>query len=395
MLYKPKHQKLILRCYPSKKLPGNETKPNNAELSYLIYYAKTRRTKLEKVCVFLDKKTKSDVAHGRIGHLTVTMYILQELINECTDNLGILTPTIITTLSSVLNLKDLSSSQLASNVFESYCQALQPQQTQIFSSDNALLKDFLKLSKEFIDLGGENGSEDWQRIGIQSTQVASSYVEATYTSQASLIQHCVTLLLSKLEKNASSPELVRTVTSSEQKIDTASLTIKDYAMLALKQFFDTNNKKQVDLSTKSVVGYALEKKSDLVWVNVLLEVCTKKTHIELRYRVISVLILELTKAKDIQSKSFLSMLISNLLSCEDVNMVGLPVKEILGDVLQLEKHLILNESGNQELADEYNDIVRSLSKHIYYNNQINDMVQEIFGYYYQLIATEKLQLSST
>lgn len=63
---RPKHQVLILKCYP--KLPKNNTadaKPNSAELSYLLYYASTRRSKLQKVGPFLEKKTASDVWRAR------------------------------------------------------------------------------------------------------------------------------------------------------------------------------------------------------------------------------------------------------------------------------------------------------------------------------------------
>ena len=44
-----------------------EVKPNSSELSYLLYYASTRRSKLQKVGDFLDKRTVADVWRGRIG----------------------------------------------------------------------------------------------------------------------------------------------------------------------------------------------------------------------------------------------------------------------------------------------------------------------------------------
>jgi hypothetical protein len=45
-----------------------EVKPNSSELSYLIYYATTRRSKLQKVGEFLEKKVASDVWRGKIGY---------------------------------------------------------------------------------------------------------------------------------------------------------------------------------------------------------------------------------------------------------------------------------------------------------------------------------------
>ena len=83
-IFRPKHQKLILQCYPPGK--GVDKKPNPSELSYLLYYASTRRVKLEKVVTFLDRKTTSDVKHNRAGNLQVTLTIISSLIEECSEN---------------------------------------------------------------------------------------------------------------------------------------------------------------------------------------------------------------------------------------------------------------------------------------------------------------------
>lgn len=64
---RPKHQVLILKCYPRFQKNAVEIKPNSSELSYLLYYVSTRRSKLEKVCAFLEKKTVSDLYRLRIG----------------------------------------------------------------------------------------------------------------------------------------------------------------------------------------------------------------------------------------------------------------------------------------------------------------------------------------
>lgn len=64
---RPKHQVLVLNCYPRHMKNNMEVKPNSSELSYLLYYASTRRSKLQKVGDFLDKRTASDVWRLRIG----------------------------------------------------------------------------------------------------------------------------------------------------------------------------------------------------------------------------------------------------------------------------------------------------------------------------------------
>ena len=42
-------------------------KANSSELSYLLYYASTRRSKLQKVGLCLEKKTAHDVHKQRLG----------------------------------------------------------------------------------------------------------------------------------------------------------------------------------------------------------------------------------------------------------------------------------------------------------------------------------------
>lgn len=64
---RPKHQVLILKCYPRLQEKQTDVKPNSSELSYLLYYASTRRSKLQKVAPFLEKKTERDIHKGRIG----------------------------------------------------------------------------------------------------------------------------------------------------------------------------------------------------------------------------------------------------------------------------------------------------------------------------------------
>jgi hypothetical protein len=65
---RPKHQVLVLKCYPRHQKHNPELKPNSSELSYLLYYASTRRSKLQKLGDFLEKRAASDVWNVRIGY---------------------------------------------------------------------------------------------------------------------------------------------------------------------------------------------------------------------------------------------------------------------------------------------------------------------------------------
>jgi len=65
---RPKHQVLVLKCYPRAAKGATDVKPNSSELSYLLFYATSRKSKIQKIGAFLEKKTASDVWRMRIGY---------------------------------------------------------------------------------------------------------------------------------------------------------------------------------------------------------------------------------------------------------------------------------------------------------------------------------------
>lgn len=73
---RPKHQVLVLKCYPRTSKGAVDVKPNSSELSYLLFYATSRRTKIQKVGSFLEKKTASDVWRLRIGYVAALLLTL-------------------------------------------------------------------------------------------------------------------------------------------------------------------------------------------------------------------------------------------------------------------------------------------------------------------------------
>lgn len=87
-MFTPKHQRLVIQCYPKGK-KNFEKQPKSSELSYLLYYCNSRRTKLTKVSAFLKKKATKDINSKRIGDVYVTMVIISNIITSCKENLGI------------------------------------------------------------------------------------------------------------------------------------------------------------------------------------------------------------------------------------------------------------------------------------------------------------------
>ncbi|TID29685.1 hypothetical protein CANINC_001805 [Pichia inconspicua] len=384
-VFRPKHQKLILQCYPSPKLSIAETKPNQAELSYLIFYASSRRTKLEKVGNFLLKKTRSDISHKRVGHLKVTLYILHELIVKCSEDLGFITPYVITIITDIIDLKDLSTSQLANEVFITYCEYLQPIQRQVLSSDISLLKKFLGLIQKFLNCATFNSTE-WLTISLSTALAFADRIDASYPhlGNVNLNKTAIHIIMDTLSHNAADLSLVKLTTATSAHTDEKfGSDIEDLAMRSLRSFFDTTSKRQVDESTKNVISY-LAKKRDYRWASNILIISIKSTHIEMRHRVmiqVSIEMEKLVKQHAIETLVFLIKVASNVLSSHVIHFVGLPVLEILNKVIIFQKEMVeYNETSI--LKDAYFELVRNLANRVYYNNQINDMLKTIFSQYY-------------
>ena len=147
-VFHSKHQKLILQCYPAGKAP--DKKPNSSELSYLLYYALTRRIKLEKVSVFLDRKTASDSHHNRTGNVLVSLSIVAALIERCADNLNVFAPYVCSILLLALKIQDIAVAREVVLTYGTFCTHLD---LALFSGDKDFVGKFSDLSQELDNIG--------------------------------------------------------------------------------------------------------------------------------------------------------------------------------------------------------------------------------------------------
>jgi hypothetical protein len=139
---------LILKCYPRTTKGAVDVKPNSSELSYLLYYATTRRSKVQKVGAFLEKKTASDVWRARIGYVNigqlaetealaelkcsmlmltyrnvqVTLQILAALIEKAPRDLPLFAPYVLKILNIILRSRDITMVESSLPTFEAFCE---------------------------------------------------------------------------------------------------------------------------------------------------------------------------------------------------------------------------------------------------------------------------------
>ncbi|KAI1130038.1 hypothetical protein F5Y10DRAFT_139514 [Nemania abortiva] len=119
---RPKHQVLVLKCYPRTTKGAVDIKPNSSELSYLLFYATSRRSKIQKIGQFLQKKTASDVWRLRIGNVQVTLQILAALIEKSPKDLPLFAQNVLKILELILRSNDITMVEASLPTFETFCE---------------------------------------------------------------------------------------------------------------------------------------------------------------------------------------------------------------------------------------------------------------------------------
>lgn len=118
---RPKHQVLVLKCYPKYNKQNVDVRANSSELSYLLYYASTRRSKLTKVTDFLDKRATSDVWKGRTGNVQVTLQIVRALMDKCPRDLPLYQRAVLRILRTILTSNDVGMVEESVPAFATLC----------------------------------------------------------------------------------------------------------------------------------------------------------------------------------------------------------------------------------------------------------------------------------
>ena len=156
--FRPKHQVLILKCYPRFQRNNVDVKPNSSELSYLLFYASSRRSKLPKVGAFLEKKTASDIYRNRQGYdcatlnllvcflsdipyrnAQVTLQVLKALIEKCARDLPIFSNYVLHILHDVLKSHQVGLLEHSTQTFEAFCNHYDPAQ---FAADDEHIRQY-------------------------------------------------------------------------------------------------------------------------------------------------------------------------------------------------------------------------------------------------------------
>ncbi|KAF7870310.1 hypothetical protein EAF04_004056 [Stromatinia cepivora] len=472
---RPKHQVLILKCYPKTTKGAVDVKPNSSELSYLLFYATTRRSKVQKVGEFLEKKTASDVWRAKIGDVQVTLQILSALIEKAPRDLPLYAPYVLKIFSIILRARDVTMVESSIPTFQVFCEN---HDMASLSADQEYLhqyEEIVRIYASFASTRTQTSSKPqsapvairWRSLGLQAVKsVASS--EALATVAGRQLDVIVPILLeniwtdnedfidvlqqraeieehmgtekSLLKRRASNATAGTSDTAGENATalsgttaDADKLAEENIGVLAtqcLKQIFVVNNRAQIHGAATAVLKFVADRvaQQEAVietgpnenckgWAPRIFEMIARWTPVQDRYVILVTAMDSLVRADQVEAtlmqQLVLATMVDSLLK-SDINLIGLSVMDVLLGLIQ---HILivlqLGNVGGPHLqpdngADEKNDVgtlnapiasesalvptdtrrdllarlqhcLGDLATHVYYADQISDMVSAILS----------------
>ncbi|CAB5305772.1 unnamed protein product [Rhizophagus irregularis] len=411
-----KHATLINNCYPTSP---EETRPKSSELSYLVFYAKSKPAKLTKCGVYLEKRVVTDIRKKRKQDTEISLQIIKSLLEECKKDLNLFSKNVVKIIASSLSTNDIDLVARAASVFIVFCADHDGSTIGVDTEFTIIYENLIERFANYATYkyeADQNLERRYRSIGLYVLQgvVTSSALHATdaiiqlqYIVPA--ILHNLTDDLETLQKidNESVDEKHSMPQSRRFSINNTIISIEDNTHLAydcLKQLFIVSNTdSDLQCSLKPVFKFLED--NDIWWPNSfaisLALVILSSIQRQCRHILVSEIIRRLDSLPDNSSLSkkitFIEMLISILTS--DLTIVGLSVLEVLDCLLS---HLLsslkngdikfeqisINFKGSNIMTEKAQDLetmivqrlitcIGGLVTHIYYAKQISDIVEHI------------------
>ncbi|EFW99351.1 protein efr3 [Grosmannia clavigera kw1407] len=474
---RPKHQVLVLKCYPRTTKGAVDVKPNSSELSYLLYYATSRRTKIQKVGSFLERKTASDVWHLRIGNVQVTLQILEALIEKNPKDLPLFAPNILTILDLILRSNDITMVESSIPTFKAFCTH---HDASILLADQAYLAQFEAVVRHYASFastrlapGKTQPSKPvtmrWRNSGLEairavaSSDALSSIAGRQYDMMVPMVlenlwtdnEDFLDVLLQRVEveeqvdtdrllKRRTSVATVRTadiagdtnpIALSGTATDVDKLAEEDIGVLAmqcLKQIFIAPSRSLIHSATTSLLEFVNDRISqgesvvsgnfnsgkDNGWAVKICSLLLRWAPVQERYIILVTTIDTLARSpltdETLDQHITLAAMIASLLR-SDASLIGLSVMDVLLSFIHHIKKLVQMpgdpaaaaalatsegplpgqqdlrspttqaaassavtvSSKRKELLLRLQQCIGDLATHVYYADQISDMVSTI------------------
>ncbi|KAJ4259756.1 plasma membrane localization protein [Fusarium torreyae] len=225
---RPKHQVLVLKCYPRTTKGAVDVKPNSSELSYLLYYATSRRSKIQKIGAFLEKKTASDVWRLRFGNVQVTLQILSALMEKLHKDSVLIAPFVLKVLDTVLRSDDITMIESSLPTFAAFCDY---HDAAFLMADQTYLRQYEEIVRLYAQLASTKpavGKESlttpvkvrWRNAGLEAIRSVS-----TADALSSITGSQMDVIMPRILENlwSDTPDFLETLhlrLEMEEKVDT-------------------------------------------------------------------------------------------------------------------------------------------------------------------------------
>lgn len=373
--FSPKHQKLVNQCYPTGR--ASDKKPKSSETSYLLYYVNSRRTKLEKVSAYLDKRTTNDLNHRRIGNVMVTLELVDKIVVSCKENLNVFVKEFLNIMIKTLNNNsfniDESIVEKIETAFGSICRHL----------DGVLCNgdsEFIQMYQSFVNIYFQivmerMRNDDLLMKGCLDISKASCLAGNLQVGQ--LMGQGVELSLSKFQgcrPRFQGESLEVELNPNEKRLSRSQTHVtgldeiqnsNDYSEKALFSYFNTTEMDKLTISINALI-----KKLLVVPNKELLQYISNGIPVQLRYIVILLLTREL-QIGDKNSVILLKLMTSLLVS--EVSIIGLSVLDFMRKITTFQ----LSNAEYPAIVDACTDTICALNRKSYYKDQSLDMVSEL------------------
>ena len=481
---RPKHQLLILKCYP--RLPKNSTadvRPNGSELSYLLFYAGTRNSKLHKVGAFLEKKTARDVSGQQSVRVHVTLQILTALLENKqvgeSTGFALIAPYVLRIVGGVLqNTGDISLIEATQKTWAVFCK---DQDQALLAADHEYRGLYEKVVGQYAEFAHKAGAKklgkstapvanhDAIRLRETGLQALRSVIKSNvlaYESGRLSLNLSIPAVLSNVRGNDAAylDRLLLAIKARDEKkerdeamnrrqsmatlrtsdnsaeIDPRSAegSVQDadaiaeesvalLALDALKEVYASDNRSQIRSATTALLNYLSSLQnyrrpqtdegksipSIDSWAVRLFLLCTAWTPVQERFILLVTAVDRLSflplKEREVRQHQLHIALIDEILR-SDLNLIGLSVMDVLLGLIQHTLRVLqalpqpdtaspIPSSSGEELrpgtsatAAPFSDLsldsriqlinalrscIASLATHIYYTDQVADMVSAI------------------
>ncbi|PWY74826.1 hypothetical protein BO83DRAFT_16809 [Aspergillus eucalypticola CBS 122712] len=443
---RPKHQVLVLKCFPQYQKGIPEVKPNPSELSYLLYYASTRRSKLTKVGAFLEKRAARDVWRRKIGNVQVTLQILTALIEKVPRDLPIYARSVLTVIETVLRSRDITIVEDSIATFEMFCRH---QDMAALSAEQDFATQYREVVRTYASFAEVHSPQldpassgpaaiRWRSAGLRAIKgVVSSEAGLAADGGDSLriilpvilenVCHGDEDVIPSLEQQlmesekSSEADLAhrrRISNATVQTVDTATgdpalasqsaadadkkaeMDVRLLALSCLERIVVTGSSRgQIRVTTKVVLDFMLRRNrttslglslnSRDSWATSLIELVAKWCPVQVRFIILVAameLLFDVNPREEALDEPFIIVYMIDWLLKSPVNMIGLSVIDILLGLLQ-HMSFLLSPAGSEkqvELFGKRADLITlfqrcigDLTTHIYYGDQVVDMIRVV------------------